>query len=74
MGRKRKVTQISEEKENDKHLDIFSGKLSLLNNGPIYTIMSKVQLNETFHKKYIKDLKQIYEKVHCFIINILSQL
>ena len=62
MRRKRKVPVINEEKENAKNLDISSGKV-LLNNGPIYTIMSKVQLNETFHKKYIKELKQLYEKV-----------
>lgn len=62
MRRKRKVPVINEEKENGKDIDMSSEKV-LLNNGPIYTIMSKVQLNETFHKKYIKDLKQLYEKV-----------
>lgn len=59
MGRKRKVPISNEEKENDEVLNTSFQ----LNNGPIYTIMSKIQLNETFHKKYIKELKHIYEGV-----------
>ncbi|KAL7738641.1 hypothetical protein ACLKA6_006932 [Drosophila palustris] len=31
--------------------------------GPMYTILSNVQLNETFHKRYIKELKQLYSKL-----------
>lgn len=31
--------------------------------GPMYTILSNAQLNETFHKRYIKELKQLYSKV-----------
>lgn len=30
---------------------------------PMYTILSHAQLNETFHKRYIKELKQLYSKV-----------
>lgn len=64
MGRKRKVPIANEEKENEDHQNNTSLNNQLvLSNGPIYTIMSKVQLNETFHKKYIKELKQLYEKV-----------
>lgn len=29
----------------------------------LYTIISQAQLNETFHKRYIKELKQLYSKV-----------
>lgn len=31
--------------------------------GPMSTILSNAQLNETFHKRYIKELKQLYSKV-----------
>ncbi|XP_030558597.1 condensin complex subunit 3 [Drosophila novamexicana] len=31
--------------------------------GPMYTILSNAQLNETFHKRYIKELKQLYSKL-----------
>lgn len=66
MGRKRKVPVASEEKENEEEQQLnntSANQIAMLSNGPIYTIMSKVQLNETFHKKYIKELKQLYEKV-----------
>lgn len=65
MGRKRKVPVVSEEKENEDDLQLLntSANNSILSNGPIYTIMSKIQLNETYHKKYIKELRLLYEKV-----------
>lgn len=65
MGRKRKVPVANEEKENeeDQLNNRSTNNKVILSNGPIYTIMSKVQLNETFHKKYTKELKQLYEKV-----------
>lgn len=31
--------------------------------GPMYTILSNAQLNETFHKRYTKELKQLYSKL-----------
>lgn len=69
MGRKRKVPVANEEKENanNQHGNAAAAaanKELMLNTGPIYTIMSKVQLNETFHNKYIKELKQLYEKMN----------
>lgn len=66
MGRKRKVPIANEEKENEElssSTTYTNNQVAMLSNGPIYTIMSKVQLNETYHKKYIKELKQLYEKV-----------
>lgn len=30
---------------------------------PMATILSNAQLNETFHKRYINELKQLYSKV-----------
>ncbi|XP_058983219.1 condensin complex subunit 3 isoform X2 [Musca domestica] len=65
MGRKRKVPLAAgEEKENElQSTSTSTHNTSLINNGPIYTIMSKIQLNETYHKKYIKELRQIYGKM-----------
>ncbi|XP_059225519.1 condensin complex subunit 3 [Stomoxys calcitrans] len=64
MGRKRKVPVANEEKENEVEIMHTSTQSSpKMSNGPIYTIMSKIQLNETFHKKYIKELRQVYEKM-----------
>lgn len=31
--------------------------------GPMYTILSNAQNSETFHKRYIKEMKQLYSKV-----------
>jgi len=42
--------------------------------GPMYTILSNAQLNETFHKRYTKELKQLYSKVcpyKCTYVNIV---
>lgn len=67
MPRKRKIPIANEEKENENDAPQLNNILAnnpTLSNGPIYTIMSKVQLNETYHKKYIKELKQLYEKVN----------
>lgn len=68
MGRKRKIPVVNEEKENEngddtQAVDVPANREMLVDNGPIYTIMSKIQLNETYHKKYLKELKQLYEKV-----------
>ncbi|KAI8114901.1 hypothetical protein FF38_05342 [Lucilia cuprina] len=66
MGRKRKIPVANEEKENEEEQisnTSTANQVAMLSNGPIYTIMSKVQLNETYHKKYIKELKQLYEKM-----------
>ncbi|KAM7341580.1 chromosome associated protein G [Cochliomyia hominivorax] len=77
MGRKRKVPLVSEEKENEELCNTSnSNTVAIINNGPIYTIMSKVQLNETFHKKYIKELKQLYEKMDhdAFIFTFIKMI
>lgn len=41
---------------------------------PMYTILSNAQLNETFHKRYIKELKQLYSKVADWSFEILRVL
>ncbi|XP_075166347.1 chromosome associated protein G [Haematobia irritans] len=67
MGRKRKIPVVSEEKENtddtQSNVNILTHNNSGIGSGPIYTIMSKIQLNETYHKKYIKELRHIYESM-----------
>ncbi|XP_053966017.1 condensin complex subunit 3 [Anastrepha ludens] len=70
MGRKRKIPIADEEKENAVAKSRQRGggggvtaSKSMLLHGPMYTIMSIVQLNETSHKKYIKELKQLYAKM-----------
>lgn len=70
MGRKRKIPIADEEKENTVAASRQRGggvsataSNSMMLHGPMYTIMSNVQLNETSHKKYVKELKQLYAKV-----------
>lgn len=70
MGRKRKIPIADEEKENAVAASRQRGggvndtaSNSMMLHGPMYTIMSNVQLNETSHKKYVKELKQLYVKV-----------
>uniref|UniRef100_A0A1A9WQH7 Nuclear condensin complex subunit 3 C-terminal domain-containing protein n=1 Tax=Glossina brevipalpis TaxID=37001 RepID=A0A1A9WQH7_9MUSC len=55
MGRKRKVPIPNEEKGNEENQ-----QLKTLDNGPIRGIMAKIQLNETCHNKYIKELSHVY--------------
>ena len=75
VGRRRKVaTSVDEEKENKKGgkgevqsaSNAGSNKRGAVstNNGPMYTIMSNAQLSETLHKKYIKEMQQLYTKVN----------
>ncbi|XP_036332520.1 condensin complex subunit 3 [Rhagoletis pomonella] len=68
MGRKRKIPIADEEKENTvaasrKRGGGVAASNPMMLHGPMYTIMSNVQLNETSHKKYIKELKQLYAKM-----------
>uniref|UniRef100_W8B3V5 Condensin complex subunit 3 n=1 Tax=Ceratitis capitata TaxID=7213 RepID=W8B3V5_CERCA len=71
MGRKRKIPIADEEKENTVAKGrkrggggvVAAASNSMMLHGPMYTIMSNVQLNETSHKKYIKELKQLYAKM-----------
>uniref|UniRef100_A0A0K8V8N4 Condensin complex subunit 3 n=2 Tax=Bactrocera latifrons TaxID=174628 RepID=A0A0K8V8N4_BACLA len=70
MGRKRKIPIADEEKENTVAASRQRGggvsataSNSMMLHGPMYTIMSNVQLNETSHKKYVKELKQLYTKM-----------
>ncbi|XP_039954623.1 condensin complex subunit 3 [Bactrocera tryoni] len=70
MGRKRKIPIADEEKENTVAASRQRGggvsataNNSMMLHGPMYTIMSNVQLNETSHKKYVKELKQLYAKM-----------
>ncbi|XP_014086147.2 condensin complex subunit 3 [Bactrocera oleae] len=70
MGRKRKIPIADEEKENTVAASRQRGggvsataSNSMMLHGPMYTIMSNVQLNETSHKKYVKELKQLYAKM-----------
>ncbi|XP_011181583.2 condensin complex subunit 3 isoform X2 [Zeugodacus cucurbitae] len=70
MGRKRKIPIADEEKENTVAASRQRGGAvsatasnSMMLHGPMYTIMSNVQLNETSHKKYVKELKQLYAKM-----------
>lgn len=68
MGRKRKISIVDEEKENEDGASRTNNRSSTtscntLHHGPMYTIMSNVQLNETFHRKYIKEMQQLYTKV-----------
>ncbi|KAL9918081.1 condensin complex subunit 3-like [Glossina fuscipes fuscipes] len=63
MGRKRKVPIPSEEKENEEDEQLTDALENIVDNGPIRVIMSKIQLNETCHNKYIKELSQVYTRM-----------
>uniref|UniRef100_A0A1A9Z578 Nuclear condensin complex subunit 3 C-terminal domain-containing protein n=1 Tax=Glossina pallidipes TaxID=7398 RepID=A0A1A9Z578_GLOPL len=63
MGRKRKVPIPSEEKENEEGEQLNDAPENIVDNGPIRVIMSKIQLNETCHNKYIKELSQVYTRM-----------
>uniref|UniRef100_A0A1B0GBP7 Nuclear condensin complex subunit 3 C-terminal domain-containing protein n=1 Tax=Glossina morsitans morsitans TaxID=37546 RepID=A0A1B0GBP7_GLOMM len=62
MGRKRKIPIPSEEKENEEDEQLNDAPENIADNGPIRVIMSKIQLNETCHNKYIKELSQVYTR------------
>ncbi|XP_034476603.1 condensin complex subunit 3-like isoform X1 [Drosophila innubila] len=68
---RRKRNKKATEKENGE-LQTIDGTATANNNngaertvgqGPMYTILSNAQLNETFHKRYIKELKLLYSKL-----------
>ncbi|XP_055916686.1 condensin complex subunit 3 isoform X2 [Eupeodes corollae] len=70
MPRKRKVPVPAiieeEEKENESELAEVSRNstaTSVVQHGPMYSIMANVQLNETFHKKYIREMSLLYDKM-----------
>uniref|UniRef100_A0A1A9WZL3 Nuclear condensin complex subunit 3 C-terminal domain-containing protein n=1 Tax=Glossina brevipalpis TaxID=37001 RepID=A0A1A9WZL3_9MUSC len=72
MGRKRKVAMKREEQGNEEDQQV--------DNGPIRGIMSKIQLNETRHNKYIRELSQVYTRmdhdsfIHTFVRTIKTAM
>jgi len=48
-----------------------SGAERTVGQGPMYTILSNAQLNETFHKRYTKELKQLYSKVRVVVVVVV---
>jgi len=65
--RNKKATE-KENVEAQQEVDEIAGTSNInrertVGQGPMYTILSNAQLNETFHKRYTKELKQLYSKV-----------
>lgn len=66
MPQKRKKRVLTPVDENEETMDPSEDNVhgnSKHQHGPMYTIMSNAQLNETFHNKYIREMQQLYMKV-----------
>ncbi|XP_055374016.1 condensin complex subunit 3 isoform X2 [Condylostylus longicornis] len=66
MARKRKIPMkkiVEEEGNEDELIENENSENSSIQQGPMYNIMSNVQLCETFHNKYIKEMQQLYKKM-----------
>ncbi|XP_030372995.1 condensin complex subunit 3 [Scaptodrosophila lebanonensis] len=64
----------SAEKENDE--ERASVVARSVGQGPMYTILSNAQLNETFHKRYIKEMKKLYSQLDhdAFVFTFIKML
>ncbi|CAD7077192.1 unnamed protein product [Hermetia illucens] len=79
MPQKRKKRVLTPVDENEETMDPSEDNVhgnSKHQHGPMYTIMSNAQLNETFHNKYIREMQQLYMKMDhdAFMFTLIKML
>ncbi|KAH8299438.1 hypothetical protein KR044_001461, partial [Drosophila immigrans] len=72
-SRKRNKKAIEKENVEEPPINRERGNIKM-GHEPMYTILSNAQLNETFHKRYTKEMKQLYSKLEhdAFMVTFIS--
>lgn len=65
-------TAVSNGSRNNSNTSNNTSEQRYAGHGPMYTILSNAQNSETFHKRYIKEMKQLYSKVGCSECGLLG--